>query len=330
MTPAPWTVVGGIADAYRLHGICSSDSWFRDNGTALVIQGPEIGAHPFGWDTRTLDVGVISAGFLHPNASGYAAIGERIAAALEPQVRQRFTIAAAPRLVVDSVSAPTAGTARMRGSRPLAARARRPTGTIVLSWNNPAPEATTKFVLTVDGRTTDLPATATSHVVHADGRIAAQIRACGPVGCGPESQTLRPTNVIPGAPTDLRQAAGPGAPRWSGVLSLTWAAADGNHEHFELSYRKDGAPATLESARPTAGTIRSAARTAGRVPSGETVVRTPSTSHQIGSPQAPLPAAGAYVVKVRACGSAGCSDWTPELTAAVGGAAPAPRPDRPR
>lgn len=331
MEPEPWTVVDGIADAYRTHGICSADSWFRSNGTALELQGPEIGAHPFRWDTRTLDIGVISAGFLHPNAAGYAAIGERIASALETQVRAQFTITESPRLALDSISSPrTSGTA-VRGVRIASpARTRRPTGTFALSWTNPAPDATTKFVLTVNGRESEVPGGTTRHVVHADGRIVAEIRACGPLGCGPVSARLEATNVIPATPTALRKATSPGTTAWSGVLPLTWSAADQHHEYFEVSYRREGA--TLAAAQPASGRItRPVQPVSRRSATGEAVVRAPTSSYQIGSPNEPLPSGASFVVKVRACSSAGCSEWTPEITAQVGGnatRAPAPRPPR--
>lgn len=327
-----WHVIGGIASDFRTHGICSSSSWFRDNGTALRIQGPEALAFGVSTEQLRLEVGLISSGFLHPNSGGYQAIGSRIAAALEQQVRERFTVAGRPQLRVDSViqARPMMASTASRVRRVIGQERSMP-GAIVLGWTDPAPGVTTKFVLTVNGEEIEKPATTTRHVVRIDGRVTARVRACGPLGCGAVSNEVSATNLVPGVPTELRKVASPGGTQWAGVIRLSWVPADENEERFEVRWKPESGTATVTAARSASGTrtIERTGGTAGRISmSGERTARTEEPSYQLGSPQAPLPAGTSYEIAVRACSSAGCSDWSAPITAAPGASGTVAMPRR--
>src|SRR5690606_11966896 len=167
--------------------------------------------------------------------AGYRAIGRRILLAVDAQVRRRFTITQAPQIAVDSTTAPVRTASSRRAATNRVGRPARATGTISLSWSDPAPDETAKFVLAVNGRDLDIVAGTTSHLVRADGKIGVTVRACSPIGCGPRSEVLVVSNIVPGAPTDLRRVTTPQATRLGG-LKFAWTPADAHQEYFEVNY----------------------------------------------------------------------------------------------
>ena len=323
-----WKLVTGIAAAYRTHGICAADSWFRNAADAMVIQGPEIVAgYATALDGRRIELGLLSAGFLHPNAGGYQAIADNIVRDLDAQVQARFTVAVAPRLSVDTVVAPSTGV--VRTARPISPDRRGVAGSagggsITFAWTNPAPDATTRFVLTIDGRDIDVPAGTTGYVLRESGRVQARVRACGVLACGPQSNLVVASNIPPGTPTALRKVATPGTVQWAGVIPLAWTAADAEQEYFQVQYRSLSAPTA------TAVTAGVTSRSAGAVAMpgmtrGSLLQRTTQPTWSLGSAQQPLPSGAQYEIQVRACNSAGCSEFTPAIVATPGAAAaPAP------
>jgi hypothetical protein len=322
MQPRPWVVVSGIADDYRTHGICSATSWFRSADEAMRIQGPEVFTfHLTAPDGSQVSVGALSSGFLHPNSAGYVAIGNRIAAQLDQQIQAQFTVAVAPRLTVDSLVPPAeAAGARTAPVRSIGLRAGAGSGSIRFAWNNPAPDATTGFVLAVDGQERRLGRELTSFTLRHDGRVEARIRACGALSCGPWSATIVASNILPGVPTALRKVATPGTAQWAGVLPLAWTPADGEQEYFEVQYQ----PArTAIPAAGTAGlTVRRPATTAINLPGSGGTRRTSQPTLTLGSPEQPLGNA-ALDVRVRACTNAGCSAFTASVTVTAGATATA-------
>ena len=322
MQPTPWVLVSGIAADYRTHGICSTSSWFRSADEAMRIQGPELFTfHLTAPDGSQVSVGALSSGFLHPNSAGYAAIGNRVAAQVDQQIRERFTVVTAPHLSVDSiVPAPAATGTRTAPVRTMAARAGASTGSIRFTWTSPTP-ATTRFILTIDGQDRELGMNVTSYTLRQNGRVEATVRACGALGCGPLSNRVIASNIVPGVPTALHKAVTPGSAQWAGVLPLAWTPADREQEYFEVEYQPAGTRAV-----PTAATSITATRavtmTAG-VRRIATTRRTSEPSFTLGSPQQPLAGTTRYDIRVRACNSLGCSDFTPAITESAG-AGPAP------
>ena len=319
-TAHDWEYVGGIVSDFYAHGMCAPDSWYRKNSEGLRDQGADV------IKLLALDGQVVlwqyplSAAVAHPNRAGHRAIAKRLVDEISPQIRERF-LGGAPTLSVEGVAAapqlvartPNVGALKGDAGATITAVGVGPMGgSITVRWNDPIPDGARRFVLSADGRETELPAGTTRHVYQQSGRFAFRVKACGVLGCGPFSNTLIVSNVRPGVPAALRTSSAPSAARFGGTVALSWTPADEFAERFEVQYRR---------------------LAAGAAPPAETLTTTGTTA-TLGSPTRPLATGDRYEVRVRACSQAGCSELGPALSLTVGAAAPGPevpaRPDEQR
>lgn len=195
-----WTYVGGVADAFRRHGVCSDNgAWFNDNNGALRRQGADI-LEPGGYPRVSAQVarGVVASvfgrplggGVMHPSIRGQQEIGRLIFGKLEEQLLDRFAVTVAPRLSV----------ARVRSNPPSPSDAFK----FSLTWTASGIEAPILRWELRDGTAATLlrpiaipqpPGEALSGFTYTGrGSFAFTIRGCGPVGCGPWSTGVTASN----------------------------------------------------------------------------------------------------------------------------------------
>jgi hypothetical protein len=282
-------------DLARDHGVCADNkSFFRTNEDALRIQGDEGLASPLP------GVGFISPGIVHQNEAGYAARADLIANVVGEQVRMRFR---APILSLNRVEAGTASK-------------------VTFSWNDPSPRhlPETRWELevvkrgtlnptrvfsdgsaTLNGELTETPLASGRMLtwrVPESGEFTARIRGCRdtPTGfyCGPFSNAVTVVTYIPGTPIELKRLE---FHMLAHVIGVSWTPARGTPTsvRYEVTHEPYGGfycpPPLLPDICRLAMTIR-----------------TTSTTARIDSHPP-----NKVVFRVRACSTAGCSPYTPQL-----------------
>lgn len=193
-----WTYVGGVADAFRRHGVCSDGgAWFNDNNGALRHQGADLlpgypGISVAG--ARAVTTGLfgrpLSGGVAHPSIRGQQEYGRLISERLEQQLRERFAVTAAPQLSV----------ARFRSTPPSPTDAFK----LRLTWTRDGIEAPVVRWQLRDGTaaTRLLPISIAQpageeppgYVYTGRGSFSFSLRGCGHIGCGPWSAPVAFSN----------------------------------------------------------------------------------------------------------------------------------------
>lgn len=187
-----WTYVGGIREAFRRHGVCSSSSWFNQNNASLRRQGADIlVGYPIPVPSiaaaRLATAAVfgrhLSGGVAHPSVAGQAEYGRRILTRLDAQLRGRFAITRAPVVTV----------ARFRSTPPTPEDSfkLRVTWTAtgitapILRWQlrNGTPATRLRPISIAQPSGGTIP----GYLHQGIGSFTFQVRACGHVGCGPWS-----------------------------------------------------------------------------------------------------------------------------------------------
>ncbi|MEW6583293.1 MAG: hypothetical protein AB1416_11095 [Actinomycetota bacterium] len=195
-TAQGWTYVGGIQNAFRRHGVCSTSSWFNQNNASLRRQGADLLVGyplliPSQVASRIFTASVfgrhLSGGVAHPSVDGQAEYGRRIFTRLEQQLLGRFGITVAPVLTV----------ARYHSSPPSPQDAYK----LRLTWTAAGIAApilrweVRNGKLATARRPISIPQPAggaTPSYVHTGvGSYTFTVRACGHVGCGPWSAPVR-------------------------------------------------------------------------------------------------------------------------------------------
>lgn len=315
----PYTYVSGTMADSRRHGICASQPHFLSNRQALRSQGADAADFgPFHF----------SNGIAHPNALGHASVAERVADAIDPQLRGRF-VNGEPSLALAGATA----------------------SAIELRWSLPSTQAVERFELEIrstepgaETRTETLPASARTFRHEQRGAFLYRVRACGSVDCTPFSLGVRASNVAArdlGTPRDLRQVE-PGPPR-PGSLDLSagrsieaeWDGAGQGFAYFELHYRRVRTPGDLPA--PTVEgrdrrrvdiqerKVRRQGNTRFR-DVGRVRVELPAFSSlrsvveraRLGSAVDPIPRGQPYELRVRACSNVACSDFGESVVMAIG------------
>ena len=315
----PYTYVSGTMADSRRHGICASQPYFLSNRQALRSQGADAADFgPFHF----------SNGIAHPNPLGHASVAERVADAIDPQLRGRFV-----------------------NGEPTLALAGATASAIDLRWSVPSTQAIERFELEIrpttpgaDAQTTTVPAAARTFRHAERGAFLYRIRACSGVNCTPFTPSVRASNVAAsdlGVPRDLRQVdAGPPRP---GSLDLSagrsieaeWERADDGFAYFELHYRRvrtagDLPAPTIEGrdrrrvdsqerkVRRQGNTrFRDVGRARVELPAFSSL-RSVVESARLGSAVDPIPRNEPYELKVRACSNVACSDFGEGVVTKVG------------
>lgn len=185
-----WTFVGGIADAFRPHGVCADNgAWFNDNNSALRHQGADL------FPDLTLLVSALfgrplGGGIAHPSIRGQQEIGEQIYARLRQQLRSQFAVDAAPRLSVT----------RYRSTPPSPEDAFK----FRLTWTTPGIDVPVLRWQLSDGtrdargrpRLLGILPNLRSSTYTGRGNFTFRLRACGHIGCGPWSTPVEASNLV--------------------------------------------------------------------------------------------------------------------------------------
>jgi len=290
-------------DLSRNHGLCADNlSHFRTNKDALRIQGDE------GLVSPLPGIGFISPGIGHQNEAGYAARAEMIANAIGEQVRMRFR---SPLLSLGRVEVGTASK-------------------VSFNWADPSPRhlAETRWELefvkrgvlsnqgifsdsadSLNGELTETPSASgrvLSWRVPQSGEFTARVRGCRATAtggyCGPFSNAVTVVTFVPDTPVGLKRLRLPQIPQNKDAIGVEWTPGTRTpvSVRYEVAYGPYGGipcpPGPLSG-----GTCGSGMVSPTFTPTSSTkFVRESDTS-------------GKHVFQVRACSTAGCSPYTPEL-----------------
>jgi hypothetical protein len=292
-------------DLSRDHGVCADNkSFFRTNDDALRIQGDEgLLFFPFNIPIPT---GYISPGIAHQNEAGYAARANQIADVVEEQVRMKFR---APTLYLDQIEAGTATK-------------------VSFKWNDPSPRQPpeTRWELEIAKRGTlnrghlysdgspevigefnviQPPAgPAFSWRISESGEFTARVRGCRatPTGfyCGPFSNAVTVVTFIPGTPVGL-ESFGLTHPS---AIGARWTPGPRTpiSVRYEVTYGPYGGMPCSPPLPPNS--------TCGSSMFIVNIRSTTRTTYVLGARLLPAPT---YWFRVRACSTAGCSPYTPQL-----------------
>lgn len=295
-----WTLVPGVADDFRTHGICSTDPWINNVRDALKSQGEDVRLDGLAAFVNSTPLINLSAGMVHPNAAGFRAVADKATATVRPRFLLQWTPSTPGRLRVGSATR---------------------NGNVELRWDDQSTNEK-RFeleasVLQPDGSFVGpfidtIPADRQSATLVRTSAYTARyrIRACGPAAgstlCSPWSEPMVASNQPPRGPANVA-----GAPQSTGSgatyrMRITFTDQAG--------VAKPGGPATIVAVlskspderqyvlRPTAST----ATTLTAPPGADT-----------------LPA-GVWRLVLRACNPAGCSDALPVNVTIPATAPPSP------
>jgi hypothetical protein len=287
-------------DLSEQHGVCADNqSFFRTNKDALRIQGDESIILPF-----------VSAGIAHQNEAGYAARANLIAKVVGEQVRMQFR---APILYLDRIEVGT--------------------GKVSFAWSDPSPlhlpetywflEILKRGTPNFRGLYSNVPQGEFNIVpipgspalwwrISENGEFTARVRGCRstPTGsyCGPFSNAVTVVTFVPGTPVGLASF-GLTHPNTIGVR-WTPGPTTPISVRYEVAYGLYGGRA-CQPPFPSGSTC-------GYGMVSATISSTTSTAFYL---EASAPNSQ-YVFQVRACSTAGCSPYTPQLVCSTAGCSP--------
>jgi hypothetical protein len=176
-------------------------------------------------------------------------------------------------------------------------------GRISVSWQDNSSEETS-FQLQARSATSsywslvqNLPADTRTYLhanLQAGDSYVYRVRACNDAGCSDDSNEARATVRGPEAPSGLT------ATGTTGAISISWRDNSNDEDYFDLQGRPSESSYWSLSSKPAAGVT--------------------SHTHQ------GLTAGDAYVYRIRACNTSGCSPFSLESSATVGGTPSQPPP----
>lgn len=296
-----WTLVPGVSEHFRTHGICSNDPWINNVRDSLRRQGEDVRLDGFGAFVNTTPLVNLSAGMVHPNAAGFRAVADKAIETVRPRFVTQWTPAPPGRLRVGSATR---------------------NGNIEMRWddqsNNEQRFELEQHVLQPDGSfvgpfTDTIAADRQSATIVANSAWTARyrVRACGPKAgdalCSAWSDPVVGSNQPPREPANVAGAPHPTGVTGSFRVAITFVDQAG--------VDKPGGPGAIVAVLSKGSDER------------QYIVR-PATSASTTVLAGPAPSdvfpAGEWRLVLRACNPAACSEAQPVTVNLSTGGGPAP------